>query len=70
MIRSIFGEISKPKEIRIGELNIILIFSESDGEGMEHYYFEDGEEFAFSRNREGGIAVVNIYSPEVLSRFL
>ncbi len=70
MLRETFGDIPELKEIRIGDLNILLIFGKSNGRGMEQYIFPDGEEFAYSETKNGDIAVVNIYSPELLLNFL
>ena len=71
LIKQIFKEQAEPEEIRISELNIIIIYQkDTNGKGMEPYFLENGGEFVYSWGTNGKLAIVNIYTLDALKDYL
>ncbi len=65
-LEDLFGFKKEPKEVRISEFVIIVVYGTSKNEGMTPHKIQG---LFYAENEQGEIAIVNITNPSILSKY-
>lgn len=65
-LEDLFGIKQKPKEVRISEFIIIVVYGSSKNEGMIPHEIKG---LFYAEDEQGEIAVVNVTNPSILSKY-